>query len=458
MGSRLLRWGDERLNLTPVARTTTRKAFPRHWSFLIGEIALYSFLFLVLTGVYLTLFFDPSMAPATYEGSYGPMDGATVPAAYASVLQLSFDVRAGLLVRQAHHWAAVVFVAAITVHLARIFLTGAYRRPHEVNWLIGVTLLVLAVVNGYAGYSLPLDLLAGTALRFLHATLMSIPVVGPWASLLVFGGEFPGDQITGRLFVLHVLVVPVLLGGLIALHMAVLVRQKHTQFPGPGRTERNVVGEPFWPRYLVRTVSLLCAVFSVLLLLGGLVQINPVWLRAPFAVSTAPSPAQPDWYLMWTDGALRLYPPWEPSVFGWVLPNVFVPVVVLVSVTLLLLYVWPFLDARITGDRGSHQLLQRPRERPGRVAVSAFALGFYGVLTVASSDDVIAALLGVDVEDVVLVLRVALLVVPPLLAGLAFVLARALLLSGARGVLSLGVSDLRAAVRRRPADAQEQHA
>ena len=441
---------DARVGSTNIARKVWTKVFPDHWSFLLGEVALYSFVFLLLSGVFLTLFYEPSMEAAVYEGPYAPVDGTVVPASYGSVLRLSFEVQAGLLIRQAHHWAALIFVAAIVLHLGRIFFTGAFRRPREVNWVVGVLMLLLAVVNGFAGYSLPFDMYSGTALRFLHATLLSIPLVGPWLDFLVFGSEFPGEEVISRLFVLHVLLVPAALLALLTLHMVLLVHQKHTQFAGPGRTEHNVVGTRLWPRFAVRTTSLLFTVFAVLFLLGGLAQINPVWLRGPFEPSTAPSPAQPDWYLGFVDGALRLWPAWEPTVFGYVAPNVLVPTVLLLSVTVLLLLAWPFVEPLVTKDRDAHQILERPRERPGRVAAGTGIAAFYGVLTIASADDVIARFLDVRVEGVILALRVLLLVTPVVAAALAFLLARALLLSGAPRLSALRWPDLRAATRRSP--------
>jgi ubiquinol-cytochrome c reductase cytochrome b subunit len=369
IGRRLVRWLDDRLRASSLARSALAKVFPDHWSFMLGEIALYCFVVLVLTGVFLTLFFEPSTAETVYAGRWTPLNGEEVSAAYASTVTLSFDVRAGLLMRQVHHWAALVFVSAIVVHLCRVFFTGAFRRPRELNWLIGVTLLLLAVFNGFTGYSLPDDLLSGVGLRIAYSITLAIPVVGPWLAFLLFGGEFPADQIIHRLFVIHVLVVPGALAALIGLHMAILVRQKHTQFPGPGRTEHNVVGAKLWPTYTAKTLGLLCGILAVLFGLGGLVQINPVWLYGPFDPAQVTSPAQPDWYIGWVEGALRMYPPWELTLFGHLLPNPFAPAVLVPGLTFLGLYAWPFLEARLTGDRQPHQLLDRPRSvQGGRVA------------------------------------------------------------------------------------------
>ncbi|WFE39853.1 cytochrome bc complex cytochrome b subunit [Micromonospora sp. WMMD998] len=446
---RLARAVDDRLRLSPVARKALAKVFPDHWSFMLGEIALYAFVALVLTGVYLTLFFDPSSADRVYHGSYAPLDGSTTSAAYASTVRLSWDVRAGLLIRQTHHWAALVFVAAILVHLVRVFFTGAFRRPREANWLVGVTMLVLALANGFTGYSMPDDLLSGLGLRIIVSVVESIPLIGSWLVFLGLGGEFPSDAMIPRMFVSHVLLVPAVLVALVSAHLAMIVRQKHSQFPGPGRTEHNVVGSRLYPSYSLRSLALFAWVLAVLFALGGLVQINPVWLYGPFAPGQATSPAQPDWYVAWGDGALRLFPPWEFRIAGHLVPAPFFPGVVLGGVTFLALYAWPFLERLCSGDRRAHQLLDRPRDHPVRTGVGVAALTFFAALVVTAGDGILARLLRVPVYDVLDVLRVVVLVLPLLTGALAVVLARALRRGDAARLGELTRADLRAA--RRPA-------
>ncbi|MEV0430487.1 cytochrome bc complex cytochrome b subunit [Micromonospora sp. NPDC050495] len=440
---------DDRLRLSPVARKALAKVFPDHWSFMLGEIALYSFVALILTGVYLTLFFDPSSADRVYHGSYEPLDGSTTSAAYASTVRLSWDVRAGLLIRQTHHWAALIFVAAILVHLIRIFFTGAFRKPRELNWLVGVTMLTLALANGFTGYSMPDDLLSGLGLRIIVSVVESIPLVGSWLVALGLGGEFPSDEMIPRMFVTHVLLVPAVLVALVSVHLAMIVRQKHSQFPAPGRTEHNVVGSRLYPSYTLRSLALFLWILAVLFGLGGLVQINPVWLYGPFAPAQSTSPAQPDWYVAWGDGALRLFPPWEIHIGGHLVPAPFFPGVVLGGVTFLALYAWPFLERWCTGDRSPHQLLDRPRDHPVRMGVGVTALTFFGVLVVAAGDDILARLLRVPVYDLLNLLRVLVLVLPLLAGALAFLLARALRRGDAARLGELTRADLRAA--RRPA-------
>ena len=403
---------DERLGMASFAKTALRKVFPDHWSFLLGELALYSFIVLLLTGVYLTFFFEPSQAEAVYEGKYEAMRGVEMTRAYKSALELSFDVRAGLVMRQIHHWAAVVFVAAMVVHLARVFFTGAFRKPRELNWMVGVTLLLLGIGNGFAGYSLLDDQLSGTGVRIAYSIILSIPLIGTWIASLVFGGEFPGPDIIERLYIIHILLVPAVIIALLGLHLAMVVRQKHTQFTGPGRREDNVVGERVWPTYAVKALGVMFMTTGVLSLLGGLAQINPIWIYGPFDPAEVSAASQPDWYVGWLDGALRVMPAWELRAFGFELPNPFFPGVLLPSITFGLIYAWPFLEARWTKDREVHHLLDRPRDRPARTAFGVATIAFYIVLFMGGASDVLATTFGLSVNQLIWALRVSLLLVP----------------------------------------------
>lgn len=445
---------DRRLRIASPLKKALDKIFPDHWTFMLGEIALYSFVVLVLTGVFLALFFDPSTAETTYTGSFAPMHGESTSAAYSSALQLSFDVRAGLLMRQTHHWAALVFLASIVLHLCRIFFTGAYRRPREINWLVGVTMLILALLNGFTGYSMPDDQLSGIGLRIIYSAVESVPVVGADLAFLAFGGEFPADQTIPRMFATHVFVVPAILTALIGAHLAILVRQKHSQFAGPGRTEHNVVGSRLWPSYTVRTLGLFCAVLTVLFALGGLAQINPVWIYGPFQPAQSTIPSQPDWYVAWGEGALRLFPAWDIHLAGHLIPSPFFPAVGLGGVTFLLLYAWPFLDEWARRDRGDHQLLDRPRDHPVRMAIGVGALTFFGVLLLAASDDVVADWFQLPVNNVVWTYRILVLVLPPVFALIAYLLARSLR-SVDGGFSDLTRSNLRAATHAESASHRE---
>jgi len=429
---RLVLWLDDRLGAASFARKALRKAFPDHWAFMLGEVALYAYLALVVTGVFLTFFFTASGEDVVYQGSYAPLRGERMSAAYASVLRLSFDVRSGLVMRQIHHWAALVFVAAIVAHALRVFFTGAFRRPREINWLIGTGLLLLAMAAGFTGYSLPDDLLSGTGIRIAYSVLLSIPVVGTWAAFLFFGGEFPAPITIGRLLALHIMLIQAFILGALGLHLAIIWHQKHTQFRAPGRTEDTVVGSPLWPSYAMKSAGLGLAVFAVLAALGGLFQINPVWLYGPYDPTTVSSPAQPDWYIGWLEGALRLMPNWELRGFGHTIPEPFFPGVLLPGLLITTYALWPFIEQRVTGDRQVHHFLDRGRDAPGRSAVGVAGLAFMVLLTLAGSNDIMARFFGVPVETVTVVLRGVVLIVPAVAGWVTYIVCRELKAAEAR--------------------------
>ena len=407
-------WADSRLKLAGPMRKQLNKVFPDHWSFMMGEIALYSFIILLLTGTYMSFFFDPSLGETVYHGRYALMDGVKMSHAYASTLDLSFDVRGGLVVRQIHHWAALMFLAAMLVHMFRIFFTGAFRKPRELNWLIGLGLIALGIVEGFAGYSLPDDLLSGTGLRIADAIMLSIPVIGTWVSFLVFGGEFPGDIINERLYIAHVFLLPGLLVALIGAHLALVVRQKHTQFPGHGRTEDTVTGERVFPVYAAKAGGFFFIVFGVTAALGGFAQINPVWLYGPYEPSRVSSGSQPDWYMMFLDGSTRLFPSWEIRLWNHTISPLFWPTVVLPGILFTLAAVYPFLEARMTKDRATHHLLQRPRDVPVRTGLGCMVLTFYVVLLLSGANDIIAKSFSISLNAMTWGGRIALLMLPPI--------------------------------------------
>ncbi|MEU4728643.1 ubiquinol-cytochrome c reductase cytochrome b subunit [Streptomyces sp. NPDC023588] len=404
---------DARLPLSEVARSLVRKVFPDHWSFLLGELALYSFVVLLLTGVFLAFFFDPSMRESAYQGSYAPLRGVLMSQAYLSTLEISFDVRGGLLIRQLHHWAALLFLSSIGAHMLRVFLTGAFRRPREVNWLLGVTLFLLSLLEGFAGYSLPDDLLSGTGLRIAQGIMLSVPLVGTYLSFFAFGGEYPGDDIVPRLYPLHILLVPGLLLGLITVHVLLVFALKHTQWPGPGRTGRNVVGLPFHPQYVAKSGGLFLMVFGLLAALGALAQINPIWSYGPYRADVVSTGAQPDWYVGFLEGALRLMPGVETRLWGHtVMWNPLLTAVVLPGLLFAVLYAYPFFERWITGATGERHLCDRPRDRPVRTALGTAALSCYAVLLLAGAQDVLAFVFDVPLPELTWTLRAAFLAVP----------------------------------------------
>ena len=419
-------WLDDRLGNSSFIRRQLNKVFPDHWSFMLGEIALYSFIVILLTGVYLTLWFKPSMIEVVYDGSYAPLKGVKMSEAMASTLDISFDVRGGLLIRQIHHMAALFFVAAIAIHLLRVFFTGAFRKPRELNWVIGVVLFLLAIAAGFSGYSLPDDLLSGTGLRITQGIIQASPVIGTWFSFLLFDGEFPGTAFIPRLYGIHILLVPGLILGLVTAHLMMVWYQKHTQYPGPGRTNDNVVGYSFMPIYMAKAGGFFFVVFGTIVALAGLFQINPIWAYGPYIPDQVTAGSQPDWYVGFLDGALRLMPPIEITQFGHTLSlNLIIPAMVLAPVLLVLVGAYPWIERFATRDTGEHHLLDRPRNAPTRTALGAAMLTFYIVLMIGGGNDIIAYNFDLSFNTMIRVLQVLLFVGPVV----AFILAKRMALS-----------------------------
>ncbi|MGH9325195.1 MAG: cytochrome bc1 complex cytochrome b subunit [Terriglobia bacterium] len=416
----MIDWLDSRLHLAKHTRHALNHVFPDHWSFMLGEIALYSFVILVLTGIYMMLFFHASSTPVVYHGSYKPLDGLTMTAAYASAVHLSFDVPAGLLMRQMHHWAALIFVAAIVAHMMRIFFTAAYRRPREINWLIGVTLLALAIFNGYFGYSLPGDLLSGAGLRIAYAITLSIPFIGPWMAFLFFGNTYPSPATIPRMYSLHIFLVPALIATLLALHLGIIWRQRHTNYPGPGRTDETIVGSRMWPTYAAKSLALFCVLFALIGALGGLVEINPIWMYGPYKPMDIMPGAQPDWYLGWIEGAMRLFPGVHGRLPDVLFPEIFFPAVVFPVIVFIVLYAYPFLEKPFVPRENRHVLLM-PYQRPVSTALGCAAFFLLLVCFFAASDDVIAVAAGASVTQIRTILRVLFFVAPAVTGTVAYI-------------------------------------
>ncbi|MFJ2620269.1 cytochrome bc complex cytochrome b subunit [Glutamicibacter sp. NPDC087344] len=423
---RLADFVDTRVGASSIVKEFGRKIFPDHWSFMFGEVAMYCFVLLLLSGTFLTFFFDPSMAHVVYEGSYVPLKGIGMSTAMASTLDISFDVRGGLFMRQVHHWSALLFVASLSVHMLRVFFTGAFRRPRELNWVVGGVLLIMGLAAGFTGYSLPDDLLSGNGLRIIDGVMKALPVVGTYLSMFFFGGEFPGEDVIPRLYSLHIMIVPAVIILLLVIHLFMVVTHKHTQYPGPGRTNDNVVGFPVGPVYAAKAGGFFFIVFGVIALISGLVQINPVWNYGPYDPSPVSAGTQPDWYIGFVDGALRLM----PGVLGnfsfvWNIPfpwgdnslvlSVLLPALVPAGALFTVMFAWPWIERWVTKDKREHHLLDRPRNAPFRTAMGAAGVVFYCVMWAAASSDLIATHFHVALNDVTYWLR-TLFFIGPLIA------------------------------------------
>jgi quinol---cytochrome-c reductase cytochrome b subunit len=414
---RAVQFVDRRSGAAPLLRKTLRYAFPDHWSFLLGEVALYAFIVLVATGTYLTLFFHPTLAETTYHGVYVPLRGLKMSEAYKSTVDISFKVKAGLLIRQTHHWAADVFVAAIVLHLLRIFFTGAFRKPRELTYVIGLILLFTTLLEGYLGYSMVDDLLSGIGLAIGYGVALSIPFVGGNLALLIWGAPYPGDpSFESRMYIAHVLIFPVLIATLIGAHLALVASRHHTQFKRSERTtNRRLVGVPAFPGQAPRSLALALATAAVLFLLGGLIQINPIWLWGPYHLADATNGAQPDWYLGWLIGALRLVPDFDVTIGNYTLvPNPFWGGALFPLIVLGVLVSWPWIEHRFTGDDSYHNVLDRPRDAPTRTAFGAAFLVWVFLIFFAGSADRTYLFLGWSYVEQIWIYRVIVWLAPAL--------------------------------------------
>ncbi|GLY54965.1 cytochrome bc complex cytochrome b subunit [Lentzea sp. NBRC 102530] len=405
---------DERFHPASGLRKQINKVFPTHWSFLLGEIALYSFIVLLLSGTYLALFFDPSMTEVTYNGAFENLKGIEMSRAFASTLDISFETRGGLFVRQVHHWAALLFMGAIVVHMFRIFFTGAFRKPREINWVIGIVLFMLGAIEGFLGYSLPDDLLSGTGLRVMAALLISFPVIGTWLNWLMFGGEFPGTDIIPMLYTAHILIIPAIILGLIAAHLALVWYQKHTQFPGVGRKETNVVGVRIMPVFAAKGGGFFAIVVGVIAIMGGVFQINPIWNIGPYNPAQVSAGSQPDWYMGWTDGLVRIWPAWEFYLGNYTIPAPFLPFILGLPLLTGIAAAYPWIERKMTKDYAHHNLLQRPRDVPVRTSLGWMAITYFMVLLLMGANDIFAYQFDISLNLTTWMGRIGMLILPPI--------------------------------------------
>jgi len=330
------------------------------------------------------------------------------------------------LMRQIHHWAALIFMAAIVVHLLRVFFTGAFRKPREFNWILGIALLTLGIVEGFLGYSLPDDLLSGTGVRIAHAIIQSIPVVGTYLSFFAFGGAFPGEVFIPRIYIVHVLLLPGIFLALITVHLMLVWYQKHTQYPGPGRTEKNVVGYPLMPVYMAKAGGFFFIVFGITAFLGAVASINPIWLYGPYTPGQISAGSQPDWYMGWLDGLVRMAPPIETYLFGYTVSwNILLPGLILPGIIFTGMALYPFIESWITGDKREHHLLDRPRNVPNRTALGVMSLTFMLVALINGGNDIIATHFDLTINQIMWFSRIGIIILPPL----AFVITKRICLS-----------------------------
>lgn len=393
-------WIDERLNLGALHRKYGRKVFPVHSTFFLGEMALFSFLILVLTGTYLGFVYVPSNVPVA-------LNDETIPEAYASV-RLIESIPVASLFRNTHHWAAHVMIASILLHTMRIFFTGTYRKPREINWVIGVVLLGLTLMAGFVGYALPYDSYAVTATGIGFSIARSIPWIGDFASELFFGGAFPTLGSLSRLYTLHVFVLPAMLAGIMSLHLLLVIKQKHTQ-PGYAREQAEpgkVLGVPLIPYQALLAGQLLFLMFGALFLLSAFVPPHPLTEFGPPQASTPE--VKPDWYLLWIYGFLKIVPSEAAfKLFGATFGPDFLGGLLFPALVFGVLTLAPWMDRTNRRAIRRFEYLEPVRQSPIRTASGVAMLAFLGTLCLAAYYDEIGMTLG-QIWVVVVVVPVAL--------------------------------------------------
>ena len=412
---------DDRLRLRAPGRAVANKVFPHNWSFLLGEVAVFSLVVLVATGVFLTMFYRPSTELVTYTGNEELYRNVSLPAAFESIIRLSADVPGGLLIRRIHRGASHLFVAATVLHLLRILISGAFRRPRELNYVVGIGLLTLVLAEAFTGYSLPYDSLAGTGIRIAYSELLSFPFVGDRMAFAVFGGEFPTGDVIPRFFVFHVLLVPAILVGLVSLHLLLVARQRHTQFPFRGIDGHStVVGKPLWPSQFAESLTLGLWLAGLLTLAAVLIPWSDVTSLGPYKPGEVGNNAQPDWFLFWVDGVLRMLPGIEVDLPGVTISGPFLAGIAVPGLLFTFLLVYPFIERRVYHLTGEWHVLTNPLDIPLRAGAVMGTFSFVLLSSAAATCDQLSRFSGVPIEQVLWGFRIACLVVPPILALLLY--------------------------------------
>jgi len=423
-------WFDTRLDLEN-GQKFLGKAFPAEDSFLLGEVALFCFLLLILSGVFLGFFFEPSTSDVEYEGSVQKFQGQEMPEAFVSVLHITYDVPFGMFIRRLHHWAAHLFVASIGLHMLRVFFTGAYRNPREPNWIVGTGLAALSMGAAYTGYALPFDEFAATATSIGYNLTISIPLLGDFLGQVVFGGEFPSSATIPRLYFLHVLVIPAAIAVGLAVHMAILIRQKHTEAPRDGDVTGGrqpvdeddddvIIGLPAFPNQAAVSAVVFFVTAATLSALSGLLPVHNVAEYGPNDPAATPELIMPDWFLMWVYGFLKLLPQISFDVGPAHINGEFVGGIVLPGLVFAAVAAWPFIDrtepTHFTAD---------PLDRAWQTGVGVGAVAFIMIASIAGMNNILAdQVLGTTTGVVNPILTAALLVVPPVFGGITYLLLR----------------------------------
>ncbi len=377
----IFKWFDERLELGKFKEKFLSKTFPTHPTFLLGETALFSFIVLVATGVFLGFLYEPSTTMVS-------LFGAMVPAAYASVVRIDL-LPMGLIVRRIHHWSAMIMIAAILAHLLRVYFTASYRKPREINWLVGLGLWGIAMVAAFTGYLLPYSQFSVTATSIAYYVSKSAPWVGEWISRLLFAGDFPSDGTVPRFFFMHVMLIPIVLIGLISLHMLLLVKQKHTE-PRSNRDRkeaqggRRLIGVPIWPEQGLISLSFFFFLLFVVVIMATYIPLNPIETYGPPTPGTPVM--RPDWYFLIVYGFLKLVPgDLSFSIFGGKITPETIGGVIFPASTFIVYALIPFLDR----SKEPRHYMENPLHRPFMTSLGIGGIVFMCTMVVAGYIDVL---------------------------------------------------------------------
>jgi cytochrome b-561 len=369
-------WWEQRLGLRAFRKKFLNKAFPAHPTFFLGEIALFSFIILVITGIYLAFSYEPSAQEVV-------INGLSAPTAYHSVLQIDHQPF-GSVVRQVHHWSAHILIASAILHLLRVFFSGTFRKPREINWVIGSFLLLISVVAAFSGYLLPYDEFAVTATGIGYGIARSIPWIGPEIANFVFAGDFPALETVPRFYGYHTIMFPLLIAGLLGLHLLVMFRQKHSE-PSYNQgkvAEGKLMGIPLWPHQSLLMAQLFLLLIGGVLLLSSVFPVHPVELYGPPSPET-PS-VKPDWYFLWVYGALKLVPGWiEIHLFGGVINAEAIGGIIFPGIVIMIMILWPFLER----SRVTINYMQTLREAASRTSIGVGVLVMLLVFSLAGYED-----------------------------------------------------------------------
>ena len=372
-------WLEERLHISRLNDKFLRKAFPVHHSFFLGEITLFSLIILILTGVILALSYEPSNSLVT--NSFDPGTAAKpnlIPAAFHSALKIN-AMPFGDMLRRIHHWTANIMVAAAVIHMMRIYFTGAFKKPREINWWIGMMLLIFSALTAVTGYILPYDNYAYNTVKVVYGIVASIPWVGQWVAQAAFAGAFPGEGIIPRIYGYHIMLLPAILIALTAAHMVIMIKQKHTQPQYAKRIAyKKIVGVPLMTQQTPIMLLLALVFAGIIVLFSAFIPVHPVEFFGP--PSTTPiNNIKPDWYLLWVFGLLAIIPSFEIHLWGGAIGAEFVGAIVMPTVVLVAMFAVPMLDRA----RDSQYYAENPTNHPVRLAAGVAFMAMLLVMSVA---------------------------------------------------------------------------